>query len=97
MYSKKQIAKALGKYDKTGSIATTIITLGHPSRTNLHRWIKNRNHPQKEKKKTRKASTPEHPWHPSVKLEVIHRYFESGENIKLVSEEVGYSQANIYA
>ncbi len=58
MYSESGIHKALEKYDETGSIAATIIALGYPSRSNLHRWIKNRDFPPKEKKKNRGANTP---------------------------------------
>lgn len=93
MYSESEIHKALEKYDETGSIAATIVALGYPSRSNLHRWIKNRDLPPKEKKKNRCVNTPEHPRHPSVdlKLETIHRCFELGEDVKSVSEEIGHS------
>jgi len=43
-------------------------------------------------------NTPEHPRHPpiEVKLQTIHRCFELGESVQLVSEEIGYSRASIY-
>lgn len=52
--------------------------------------------PQKERK--RFINTVNHPLHPSIeiKLEILHRCFELGENVKLVSEETGYSRASIY-
>ena len=31
-----------------------------------------------------------------VKLNAIHRYYELGENIKYVSEDIGYSRTSIY-
>ena len=99
MYSENEINRALKKYDETGSITATIVALGYPSRCNLYRWIKNRNLPQKEKLKTRGVNMPEHPRHPPInlKLEILHRCFELGEDVKLVSEEIGYNQASIYA
>ncbi len=82
-----------------GSITATIVALGYPSRCNLYRWIKNRNLPPKEKLKTRGVNTPEHPRHPPIdlKLKTLYRCFELGEDIKSVSEEIGYSRASIYA
>ena len=43
-------------------------------------------------------NTSEHPRHPSVevKLNALHRCFELGEDIKLVSKNIGYSRASIY-
>ncbi len=99
MYSENEIHRALEKYDETGSITRTIVALGYPSRCNLYRWIKNRNLPPIEKLKNRGINTPEHPRHPPVdlKLEIIYRCFELGEDLKSVSEEIGYSRASIYA
>ena len=41
---------------------------------------------------------PDHPRNPplEVKLDAIHRCYELGENIKYVSEDIGYSRASIY-
>lgn len=41
---------------------------------------------------------PEHPRNPplDVKLDAICRYFEHGENIKYVSQDIGYSRSNIF-
>lgn len=99
MYSEDEIHKVLEKYDETGSVAATIIALGYPSRCNLHRWIKNRDLLSKVKSRARGTNTSEHPRHPPValKLEILHRCFELGEDIKLVSEETGYSRASIYS
>lgn len=53
--------------------------------------------------KTRKEypvidNPPDHPRNPplEVKLNAIHRYYELGENIKYVSEDIGYSRTSIY-
>ena len=44
------------------------------------------------------VNTAEHPRNPpvEVKMDAIHSCFELGENIKCVSEEIGYSRASIY-
>ena len=44
------------------------------------------------------VDTAEHPRNPpvEVKMDAIHSCFELGENIKCVSEEIGYSRASIY-
>ena len=99
MYTEREIYKALERYGETESVTATIIALGYPSRSNLYRWIKNQNLPPKEKKKNRGVNTHEHPRHPPVdlKLETIYRCFELGEDVKSVSEEIGYSRASIYA
>lgn len=52
-----------------------------------------------EKCTFRGYNTPEHPSPPplELKLEVLHRCFELGEDVQSVSNEVGYSTASIYA
>ena len=53
---------------------------------------------QKKKSVYRGENTLRHPRHPPIKLktEVLHRCFELGEDVKSVSEEIGYSRASIY-
>jgi transposase-like protein len=53
---------------------------------------------EKIKSTFRGKNTPAHPRHPpaELKMEVIHRCFECGEDVKSVSEEIGYSRASIY-
>lgn len=96
-YTEQEKQQALALYDETGSIAKVIHQLGYPTRQNMYTWIKNRNI---EKKKTTVdySDKPEHRRHPSLelKLSIIHRCFEEGEDIKSVSEETGYSRASIY-
>lgn len=58
-----------------------------------------RKNPLKERKAyPRIDNPPEHPRNPplEVKLNAIHRCYELGENIKYVSEDIGYSRASIY-
>lgn len=99
MYSKYQREKALQLYDQCKSVSKVIKQLGYPSRKRLYDWMAQRN-AKKNKKVHRKKynNTPEHPRNPplDLKLEVIKRCFEMGENVQLVSEEIGYSRASIY-
>lgn len=54
--------------------------------------------PAKPRSVFRGVNTPEHPRHPSaeLKLEVLHRCFELGEDVKSIADEIGYSRASIY-
>ena len=100
MYSEKEYRRALEVYEETKSVTRTIAILGYPARRQtLYNWI-NRNRMLPEEKCTfRGYNTPEHPRHPplELKLEVLHRCFELGEDVQSVSNEVGYSTASIYA
>ncbi|WP_313187647.1 IS3 family transposase [Lacrimispora sp.] len=99
MYSKYQRNKALQLYDQCNSVSKVIHQLGYPTRKRLYDWIAERDAPPKSKTKRRKFNnTPNHPRHPSLKLKLdtIHRCFVLGENVQLVSEEIGYSRASIY-
>jgi transposase-like protein len=86
-------------YKKTLSVTETIRVLGYPERQTLYNWIREQNQPEKVKSTYRGKNTPTHPRHPPVKLkmEVLHRCFECGEDVKSVSDEIGYSRASIYA
>lgn len=99
MYTYQEKAIALQKYEETQSITATIHLLGYPSRETLYNWIGEKGSPPKRKSAFRGANTQEHPRHPSVelKLKVLHRCFELGEDVKSVSDEIGYSRASIYA
>lgn len=99
MYSAYQRNKALQLYYQIGSVSKVIQKLGYPTRQGLYAWISQRNRPIHEKAPRRKHNnTPEHPMHPSIdlKLDTLHRCFEQGENVQLVSEEIGYSRSSIY-
>lgn len=100
MYSEEEYRRALEVYKETKSVTRTIAILGYPARRQtLYNWI-NRNRMLPEEKCTfRGYNTPEHPRHPplELKLEVLHRCFEQGEDVQSVSNEVGYSTASIYA
>lgn len=100
MYSKYQRKTALQLYDQFKSVSKVIQQLGYPTRKRLYDWIAERDSPPNKKAPRRKYNnTPDHPRHPSLelKLETIRRCFELGENVKLVSEEIGYSRTIIYA
>jgi transposase-like protein len=85
-------------YQDTHSVSKTIRILGYPGRQTLYKWIRDQNQPKKTKSTYRGENTPAHPRHPpvSLKLEVLHRCFELGEDVKSVSDEIGYSRASIY-
>ena len=99
MYSKEQKDIALRIYHQTESVTETIRILGYPTRRNLYTWIAEENTPPKPRKKYPVIDNPpDHPRNPplEVKLNAIHRCYELGENIKYVSEDIGYSRASIY-
>ena len=97
-FTEEEKKKALQLYDETGSIAKVIHKLGYPSRQNMYTWIKNRDI-EKKRKKYDATDSPGHRRHPSleIKLEILHRCFEDGDDIKLISEEYGYSRQSIYS
>ncbi len=73
--------------------------LGYPTRKRLYDWINERDSPPKSKiPRKRFNNTPDHPRHPplQLKLDTIHRCFEPGESVQLVSDEIGYSRSSIY-
>ena len=99
MYSKEQKDIALRIYHQTESVTETIRILGYPTRRNLYTWIAEENTPSKTRKEYPVINNPpDHPRNPplEVKLDAIHRCYELGENIKYVSEDIGYSRASIY-
>ena len=107
MYTKEQEERALREYERPGSIAAVIHWLGYPSESTLYRWyerkkagLENRHGQIAETTATtgHHCNTPRHPRHPSAefKYEVLHRYFELGEDVEYVSREIGYSRMSIY-
>ncbi len=99
MYSKEQKDIALRIYHQTESVTETIRILGYPTRRNLYTWIAEENTPPKTRKEYPVIDNPpDHPRNPplEVKLDAIHCCYELGENIKYVSEDIGYSRASIY-
>ena len=99
MYSKQQKEIALKLYHQTESVSETVRMLGYPTRKNLYNWIYEEANPTKARKDYPIIDNPpNHPRNPplEVKLDAIHRCYEIGENIKYVSEDIGYSRASIY-
>jgi len=96
-FTEEEKERALKLYDELGSIGKVINKLGYPSRQNMYTWIKNRNVDIKRKKYDC-TDLPEHRRHPDLetKLEILHRCFEVGEDIKSISEEYGYTRSSIY-
>ena len=90
---------ALQIYHQTRSVTKTIRILGYPTRRNLYTWISEENAPPKIRKEYPIIdNSPDHPRNPplEVKPNAIHRCYELGENVKYVSEDIGYSRASIY-
>lgn len=99
MYTQEQYERALSLYDACGSVTKTITQLGYPARRQtLYNWVTRRKHLPKGRSTFRGVNTPEHPRHPplELKLDILYRCFESGENVQSVSDEIGYSTASIY-
>ena len=98
MYTKEQRAKALRIYHQIRSVTDTVRQLGYSSRKHLYTWIRNEIKTKEKRKKLNFKNTIEHPKNPPAEFElkVLRRCFENGENVKLVSEETGYSRASIY-
>lgn len=99
MYSEEQYHKALEVYEETKSVTRTITILGYPERRQtLYNWINRKRMLPDDRSTFRGYNTPEHPRHPplELKLEVLHRCFEMGEDVQSVSDEIGYSKASIY-
>ena len=99
MYSKQQKEKALNLYKETHSVSETVRILGYPTRKNLYNWIYEAHNPPTNRKDYPIVDNPpDHPRNPplEVKLDAIHRCYELGENVKYVSQDIGYSRASIY-
>ena len=98
LFTYEKRIRALLMYKDTHSVTETIRVLGYPGRQTLYKWISEQTQPKKVKSTYRGENTATHPRHPPVnlKLEVLHRCFELGEDVKSVSDEIGYSRASIY-
>ena len=99
MYTQEQYEKTLSMYDECGSVTKTITLLRYPARRQtLYNWITRRNLLPAGHSTFREFNTPEQPRHPplELKLEVLPRCFELGEDVQSVSDDIGYSTASIY-
>lgn len=99
MYSKDKINIALQVYDQCGSVTETIRVLGYPMPSSLYTGIGHVGKQKSPRKELVNINTAQHPRNPpiEVKMNALHRCFQLGESIKLVSEEIGYTRASIYA
>ena len=101
MYTNEEKEKALKLYEEVRSVTKVIQKLGYPTREGFYKWLRESKNPSEKVKAPRRKinNSPDHPLHPppELKLETIRRCFERGENVKLVSEEIGYSRLTIYA
>ena len=84
MFTYEKKVRALQLYEQTHSVTETIRILDYPERATLYRWISEKGQPEKVRSTKRGENTPDHPRHPSVevKLQVLHRCFEHGEDVK---------------
>ena len=107
IYTKEQEERALAEFEQMGSATITIRNLEYPSLSTLYRWFKRRkagienNHGHATQPITIREyrdCTEAHPRYPSaqVKLDILHRCFEIGEDVEYVSIETGYSRVSIY-
>ena len=98
MFTYEKRVRALQVYEETHSVTKTIRMLGYPGQHTMYKWINEQRKPKKVKSTNRGVNTPTHPRHPpaDLKMEVLHRCFELGEDVKSVSEEIGYSRTSIY-
>ncbi len=99
MYSKEMKDAAINLFERTKSVTETVRILGYPTREYLYKWIAEQGADIKERKQLPHfGNPPDHLRNPplDVKLDAIKRCFEQGENIKYVSEDIGYSRASIY-
>lgn len=100
MYTNEEKEKVFKIYEEVGSVTKVIQKLGYPTREGFYKWLRELKNPSEKVKAPRKRinNSPEHLLHPSpeLKLKIICRCFERGENVKLVSEEIGCSRPTIY-
>lgn len=99
MYSDEKKKTALNLLKETKSVTKTIRILGYPTQVQLYAWVKSQNElPKSRKQLALIGNPPEHPRNPSMetKLNALKRCFEKGENIRAVSEDIGYSRNSIY-
>ena len=98
MYTQEQVQAALEEYKKCGSVTETVRRLGYPKRKTFYTWLHREGKEKQTRGKRKYVNTAGHPRNPpvSVKLDALHRCFESGEEVKSVSEDIGYSAVSIY-
>ncbi len=99
MYSDDQIDQALKLYAQSKSVTKLIQRLGYPTRRAVYKWNAAREATPRPKAPRKKCdNTPGHLMYPSVelKMDVINRCLKLGENVQLVSEEIGYTRSSIY-
>ncbi len=99
MYSQNKIDVALKVYHQCGSATDAVRIPGYPTRLTLYTWIAQEGTGKTKRKPLNNTNTAEHPRNPplEVKIDAIYCCFEPGESVKSVSEDIGYTRANIYS
>ena len=90
---------ALQVYHQYGSVINILRMLGDPTRRALSTWMENKGVPKPLRTALDNTNTAAHPCNPpvEVKLDAIHRCFELGERIQLVSEAIGSTRTSLYS
>lgn len=98
MYSEIEKVIVLNNYHQFKPVTKVIRQLCYPTRSTLYKWLSQNKEQPKEKRYSCRTNFAKHPRNPSheIKLDIIYRCFELGEDVKLVSEEIGYSRTSIY-
>jgi len=107
MYTKEQQEQALKEFELLGSVTAVIHKLGYPSRAALYQWYEHKkvdclnNHGTMKFNKgsiTSENSEKKHKEIASAKLkmEVLRRCFEDGEDVEYVARDIGYCRNTIY-
>lgn len=86
MYFQEKVDIALKLYHQCGSVTKTVQTLEYPTKKALYGWIYDESKPKKQRKVLELINTKTHPRNPpiEVKMDALHRCFESEESIKSV-------------
>lgn len=97
-YSKEQIRIALELYKEERSATQVVRKLGYPTKATVYLWlsqkklkpINRREHLDSFSYQKRRTISPD------LKIEIIKRCFENGEDVRYVAEEMGVSRQSIH-
>lgn len=97
-YSKEQIGIALELYKEERSATQVVRRLGYPTKATVYLWLSQeklkpinmRDHFDPFSYQKRRTISPD------LKIEIIKRCFENGEDVRYVAEEMGVSRQSIH-
>ena len=93
-YTEEEKKEALSYYHQCSSVSETIKHLGYTSKTNLKRWISEEGLPKKPRQVQDRSMGPATF---AERMNAIHRCFELGEDIYLVSKDINRDVSTIRA